>query len=497
MTAAFHDTIEYRSLIKGLGWVMRQQRPEGGWPNAPGEGPAAEATGHVLNVLIEMGCIDSKPVHRAFEWLNGIHIQQGDRIGWGRDIMLRVEDLWASTMLCATAMLNSKRKLPIGKELLSKTLMYEIDLLVHTNRIWDRLSFWVFLAAAKAIPLLSPSTGENLWDVLWRQIEDLRERDKTEWDTHQGETIKETAQVGMALLCFPSPDRQKRDHIATIVRYLVDKAHSDDNGIFWKEDIDRTKFFGSRRGTAFYTTRWCVLTLIEAKLHGFGLPVQEKVIKESIRWLISRQKKSDGCWQIPKEVPPGSSFCAYVLLPIFKWLHAGLEIDLNELRHSVLEEVMKLEKQYHLSNLAMRQNDKVKIFLSYAHEDYEEAKKLYDQLRANSYIDVWFDKESLSPGQTWAREIRKAIRSSRYFLLLLSINSTEKKGFYQREIREALKILEEYPDDEIYLVPVRLDRCKPHFEQLEALQYVDLFPDWATGFRRILKTLLKDKNESR
>ena len=95
----------------------------------------------------------------------------------------------------------------------------------------------------------------------------------------------------------------------------------------------------------------------------------------------------------------------------------------------------------------------LRIFLSYAHEDHEYGGRLYDFLDAIPTVDVWFDKESLSPGQRWEVEIRKAIRASRFFLLLLSKNSTEKKGYYQREIRQALKVLEEYPDNETYLIP--------------------------------------------
>ena len=134
----------------------------------------------------------------------------------------------------------------------------------------------------------------------------------------------------------------------------------------------------------------------------------------------------------------------------------------------------------------------LKIFLSYAHGDYSHARRLYDKLDSIPEVNVWFDKESLSPGQKWELEIRKEISSSRFFLLLLSNHSTKKKGFYQREIREALKILDEYPDNEIYLVPVRLDNCRPHFEQLNALQYVDLFPDWDAGFQKILKVFTND-----
>jgi hypothetical protein len=131
----------------------------------------------------------------------------------------------------------------------------------------------------------------------------------------------------------------------------------------------------------------------------------------------------------------------------------------------------------------------IRVFLSYAHEDLVHARKLYETLDSIPTVSVWFDKESLLPGQKWEIEIRRAIKESRFFLLLLSNNSTPKKGFYQREIRLALQVLEEYPDSEIFLIPVRLDDCRLHFEQLTALQYVDLFPDWDAGITKIFRVL--------
>lgn len=131
----------------------------------------------------------------------------------------------------------------------------------------------------------------------------------------------------------------------------------------------------------------------------------------------------------------------------------------------------------------------LRLFLSYAHEDLRQARRLYSTLDSIPAVDVWFDKVSLLPGEKWETAIRKAIGHCRFFLLLLSGKSVAKKGFYQREVRLALKVLEEYPDGEIYLIPVRLDECEPHFEQLADLQYVDLFPDWNAGVNRILQVL--------
>ena len=99
------------------------------------------------------------------------------------------------------------------------------------------------------------------------------------------------------------------------------------------------------------------------------------------------------------------------------------------------------------------------------------------------------DKEQAPSGSTWEKEIGEAIRSSRFFLLLLSQKSTTKKGFYQKEIRLALEVLDEFPDSQIFLIPVRLDGCEPHVARLNSIQRVDLFPDWESGIASILRTI--------
>jgi len=43
-----------------------------------------------------------------------------------------------------------------------------------------------------------------------------------------------------------------------------------------------------------------------------------------------------------------------------------------------------------------------KIFLSYARIDSDIAKQIYSDLRRYN-VNVWFDKESLFPGQKWKK----------------------------------------------------------------------------------------------
>jgi acyl carrier protein len=129
-----------------------------------------------------------------------------------------------------------------------------------------------------------------------------------------------------------------------------------------------------------------------------------------------------------------------------------------------------------------------KIFISYGREDAEAAKSIYDELK-DAGLDPWLDTESLVPGQQWKSTIRKAIRESRYFLALLSHRSVSRKGFINKELAEALEILEEYPESEIFLIPVRLDNCRPSHEKLSELHRVDMFPSWDDGMRQIRKAI--------
>jgi len=130
-------------------------------------------------------------------------------------------------------------------------------------------------------------------------------------------------------------------------------------------------------------------------------------------------------------------------------------------------------------------SNKPKVFISYAHEDGVQAEQLYaDLVRAG--IDAWIDTKHIPPGIEWASAIRNAIKDSRYFLALLSGNSVEKRGHVQKELRAALEILDEFPETQIYFIPVRLGECIPGFERLTRLQWVDMFPSWKQGVDRIL-----------
>lgn len=135
----------------------------------------------------------------------------------------------------------------------------------------------------------------------------------------------------------------------------------------------------------------------------------------------------------------------------------------------------------------MQSNDLV--FISYAREDRQWAERLYMDLRKQE-VNAWIDVRCLAAGANWKMEIRKAIRTSRFFILLLSKASVNKRGYVQKEMKEAIDVLREIPSGEIFLIPVRLDSTEPINEELHELNWVDLENDYHGGLARILSSLV-------
>lgn len=138
----------------------------------------------------------------------------------------------------------------------------------------------------------------------------------------------------------------------------------------------------------------------------------------------------------------------------------------------------------------MNDNNKEKgisyqIFHSYTKEDRKSVEYLYDELSKAGY-KPWMDTKDILPGEEWEISIKKAIKNSDFFLAFLSKKSVSKRGFLQKEIRYALNILEGMLDNDIYLIPVRLEECEIQ-EKLKALQWVNLYE--VDGFDKLIKAI--------
>jgi hypothetical protein len=131
------------------------------------------------------------------------------------------------------------------------------------------------------------------------------------------------------------------------------------------------------------------------------------------------------------------------------------------------------------------------VFLAYVQEDAPRVERLFDALDGAGFAP-WMDRRKLLPGQNWPRSIDEAIETSDFFVACFSANSVNKKGGFQAEIRYALDCARRVPLDTIFLIPVRLDECRVPRPIRRELQYLDLFPDWNRGARRLLALLCRE-----
>src|SRR5262245_29457675 len=129
--------------------------------------------------------------------------------------------------------------------------------------------------------------------------------------------------------------------------------------------------------------------------------------------------------------------------------------------------------------------DEVRIFISYAREDEVRVKQLYRRL-ADAGFQPWLDREHIIPGMKWGPIIKRALKQSDFVLVCLSTTSINKRGFLQREIKQALEQAEEKLEHDVYLIPARLDDCEVP-DALSEIQWVDLFED--DGWRLLLKAI--------
>lgn len=136
------------------------------------------------------------------------------------------------------------------------------------------------------------------------------------------------------------------------------------------------------------------------------------------------------------------------------------------------------------------------VFIAYVQEDAELADRLFDDFAANGF-DPWLDRRKLLPGQNWPRSIEAAIDISDFFIACFSHRSVTKRGAFHAEIRYALDCARLLPLDEIFVIPVRLDSCSVPPRIQRELQYIDLFPDWDRGFRRILAILSRHMKKAK
>ncbi len=120
------------------------------------------------------------------------------------------------------------------------------------------------------------------------------------------------------------------------------------------------------------------------------------------------------------------------------------------------------------------------VFLSYAREDTDAARRIADALRTFG-VEVWFDQEELHGGDAWDAKIRKQIRECTLFVPVVSHQTEQRaEGYFRREWKIAVDRMQDMGGNRAFLVPVVIDAT------------VEKGADVPDEFRRVQWTRLPD-----
>lgn len=100
------------------------------------------------------------------------------------------------------------------------------------------------------------------------------------------------------------------------------------------------------------------------------------------------------------------------------------------------------------------------VFVSYASEDRDAARRLADGLLAQGFSDVWLDRRKLKAGDDWSLRIDEALASCDFFVPVLSLQADRRReGVFWEEWRKAIVRAMRVKD--AFLLPVGVDGVPP------------------------------------
>jgi TolB-like protein/Tfp pilus assembly protein PilF len=97
------------------------------------------------------------------------------------------------------------------------------------------------------------------------------------------------------------------------------------------------------------------------------------------------------------------------------------------------------------------------VFLSYAREDTDAARRIADALKAFG-VEVWFDQAELRGGDEWDAKLRRQIRECSLFLPLVSQQTQARpEGYFRREWKLGAERTHDMAAGVAFIVPVVID----------------------------------------
>jgi TolB-like protein/Tfp pilus assembly protein PilF len=100
------------------------------------------------------------------------------------------------------------------------------------------------------------------------------------------------------------------------------------------------------------------------------------------------------------------------------------------------------------------------VFLSYASQDAEAARRICEALRASG-VEVWFDQNELVGGDAWDQKIRRQIKECALFVPIISANTqARREGYFRLEWRLADQRTHLMAKGLPFLLPVVIDETR-------------------------------------
>src|SRR5689334_5899378 len=114
------------------------------------------------------------------------------------------------------------------------------------------------------------------------------------------------------------------------------------------------------------------------------------------------------------------------------------------------------------------------VFLSYASQDAEAARRICEALRAAG-VEVWFDQNELVGGDAWDAKIRRQIAECGLFVPVISANTQARdEGYFRLEWKLAIDRSHLMAHDKAFLLPAVTDatsdvaaRVPPEFRAVQ------------------------------
>lgn len=156
-----------------------------------------------------------------------------------------------------------------------------------------------------------------------------------------------------------------------------------------------------------------------------------------------------------------------------------VDIKLNDIEKSLLD----------LNDALSIQRENPKVFISYASEDKEFARKIVADLKKEG-IDTWFDEYELHAGDSIHNKLEEGINSSQWYLQILSPNSI-KSEWTTKELEKFIEVEKERKRKMIIPI-IKKDTILP--EKIRDRIYINLGENYEENILSLIKAI-KFKND--